>query len=96
MKVNKAQATIEFTMVFVITLLFILLTVNVFVWLNHCMVRRQLAYEETRTDAGSPNIYLDENGHTIKHGNPGRGDFFTTPPQLNIFTIGGGIDKTNE
>ena len=94
MKVNKAQATIEFTMVFVITLLFILLTANVFVWLNHCMVGRQLAYEETRTDAGSPNIYLDENEHTIKHGSPGRGDFFT-PPNLNIFALGG-IDKTNE
>ena len=88
MKVNKAQATIEFTMVFVIALLFILLTVNVFVWLNHCLVARQVAYEETRTAAGTRPI-------TDGSGDPGKSDFFT-PPQLNIFTIGGGIDKTNE
>ena len=88
MKINKAQATIEFTFVFVITLLFILLTVNVFVWLNHCMVRRQVGYEETRTDAGTPPI-VDGKGDLDKS------DFFT-PPQLNIFAIGDMENKTNE
>ena len=71
---KKAQATLEFTLVFVITLLFIILTANVFVWLNHCIVRRQVEYENSRNEAGSTNV--------------GKSNFFT-PPTLNVFKLGG-------
>lgn len=72
---KKGQATIEFTLAFVVTILLIVLTANVFVWVNHCIVRRQVAYENTRSEAGD---YED----------PGKDDFFT-PPKLNVFKLGG-------
>lgn len=75
---KNAQATLEFTLVFVITLLFVLLTVNLFVWFNHCMVRRQVAYEETRSMRDSSQV--------------GKTDFFQ-PPKLNVFAPGGYSDK---
>lgn len=71
---KKAQSTLEFTMVFVITLLFVVLTVNLFVWFNHCMVRRQVEYENSRTSSVSTQV--------------GKSDFFT-PPELNAFIPGG-------
>lgn len=71
---KKAQATLEFTLVFVVTILLIFLTVNTFVWLNHCMVRRQVGYEGTRTEAGSSNV--------------GNSNFFARPT-LNVFKLGG-------
>ncbi len=83
---KKAQASLEFTLVFVITLLFIVLTVNVFVWLNHCMVGRQVAYENTRSEAGSTEEQLL--GITIRPGDPGKDDFYTRP-NLNVFKLGG-------
>lgn len=78
---KKAQASLEFTLVFVITILLVVLTANVFVWLNHCMVRRQVEYEKTRTAAGSSDV--------------GKSDFFAPGkqlPKLNVF-ISGGISK---
>lgn len=77
---NKAQASLEFTMVFVITILFIVLTVNVFVWLNHCVVSRQVEYEETRSEAGSDT-------------NVGKSDFYNEVPKLNVFAPGGYVEK---
>ena len=71
---NKAQASIEFTIAFVCTILFLILTCNLFVWLNHCLVRRQVAYENSRKEA--------------TRSTPGRDDFFT-PPQFNVFSLGG-------
>ena len=73
---NKGQATIEFTLAFVVTILLIVLTANVFAWVNHCIVRRQVAYENSRTLAGSSGS------------NVGKSDFFT-PPKLNVFKLGG-------
>jgi len=81
MKINKAQASLEFTLVFVITLLFIVLTVNVFIWLNHCMVGRQVGYEDTRSEAGTPEDTL-----------VGKTDFYTRP-DLNVFAPGGYLEK---
>lgn len=72
---KRAQSSIEFTMGFIITVLFIVLTCNLFVWFNHCLVQRQRAYEDSRVRAGSsvnpggPNSYI--------------------PPRLNIFSSGG-------
>jgi len=92
---KKAQATLEFTLVFVITLLFIVLTVNVFVWLNHCMVRRQVAYEDTRSEAGTTEQKFL--WFVTRPGDPGKSDFFTPDnpnpdyrlPKLNVFKLGG-------
>ena len=78
---NRAQASLEFTMVFVITILFIVLTVNVFVWLNHCMVSRQVEYEKTRSEAGSSST------------NVGKSDFYNKVPKLNVFAPGGYVEE---
>lgn len=79
---RQAQSTIEFTLVFVITILLIVLTANVFVWLNHSVVGRQVAYENTRTEAGTPNDT-----------SAGKSDFFTLEnkklKKLNVFVPGG-------
>ena len=77
---GKAQATIEFTLAFVTAVLFLVLTCNLFVWLNHDIVRRQRAYEETRSEAA--------------HGDPGKLDFYTSTSEIkkqpmNLFTPGG-------
>lgn len=80
---KKGQATIEFTFAFVVTILLIVLTANVFVWLNHCIVRRQVAYENTRSEAGGYRDWWD-----IRPPNPGKNDFYT-PPKLNVFKLGG-------
>ena len=71
---NKAQATIEFTLAFVCSLLFLILTVNLFCWFNHCLVDRQRTYEATRTDA-------------TRIASPGVWDY--EPPELNVFVAGG-------
>jgi uncharacterized protein (UPF0333 family) len=74
---KKAQSTLEFTLVFVIVLLFIFCTVNLFVWFNHCIVRRQVSYEQSRGDAAGQ-----------AEANVGKSDFYT-PNKLNVFTPGG-------
>jgi|GEM_PF-2087994 len=71
---TKAQATIEFSIAFVCAIVFLILTCNLFVWLNHCLVRRQVAYGDSREEA--------------TRGNPGKDDFFT-PPRLRVFSKGG-------
>jgi len=71
---NNGQASIEFALGIICAVLFLILTCNLFVWLNHCLVRRQVAYEQSRQEAGSTN--------------PGREDFFV-PPRLNVFSSGG-------
>lgn len=80
----KAQASIEFTIAFVSTIIFLILACNLFVWFNHNLVRRQVAYENTRVKAGRGRPasvwYLP--------GEPGKADFFTPPP-LDIFSPGG-------
>ena len=72
---NKGQASIEFTLGTICAVLFLILTCNLFVWLNHCLVRRQVAYEQSREEAGNST-------------NPGREDFYV-PPRLNVFSSGG-------
>ena len=72
-----AQSTIEFTIGFVITILFLIITCNLFVWFNNCLVKRQAAYEDSRAEAANGNS-----------GNPGKADFYK-PPTLNIFSPGG-------
>lgn len=71
----KAQASIEFSIAFICAILFLILTCNLFVWLNHCLVRRQVNYEDSRVDAAS-------------NADPGRSDFFD-PPELDVFRMGG-------
>ncbi|MBU4009132.1 MAG: hypothetical protein KJ882_00050 [Proteobacteria bacterium] len=75
---NKAQASLEFTIAFVLTILFLVFTVNLFVWFNHCVVQRQVEFEKSRSRAGGfegPNKVGDS-------------DFFR-PPELNVFVSGG-------
>ncbi|MGD9014681.1 MAG: hypothetical protein PVI33_01465 [Candidatus Omnitrophota bacterium] len=71
----KGQASIEFSIAFVCTILFLFLTCNIFVWLSHCLVRRQVAYSDSRRVATTRN-------------DPGKDDFFD-PPDLSVFRPGG-------
>ncbi len=64
----RAQATIEFSLAFMLILLFLVLTARLFVWFNGGMLRRQLAYEESRVLAGTSNV---------EGGEPGKEDFYT-------------------
>lgn len=75
---NKAQATLEFILAFIMAILLIVLTANVFVWLNRCIVGRQAAYEESRGAAGGSTNETDV----------GKSDFYT-PPKLDVFSSGG-------
>lgn len=85
----KAQSSIEFTISFIITILFLIFTCNLFVWFNHCLVGRQKAYENTRVEAGDGRDQTILFGLiTIKQGNPGKEDFYT-PPKLSVFSPGG-------
>jgi hypothetical protein len=76
---DKAQATIEFSLAFVTAILFLVLTCNLFVWLNHTLVRRQRAYEESRVIAAKSSDI---------GGDPGRLNFYTRQT-ANLFTLGG-------
>ncbi len=51
-KSHKGQATIEFALAFIITLLFLVLTCRVFVWFGGNLLRRQVAYDKSRVEAG--------------------------------------------
>ncbi len=81
---EKAQSSIEFSIAFVVAILFLILTCNLFVWFNHCLVGRQVAYEETRVVAASP-VPLES---TDPPGEPGKADFYTRP-DLKVFSLGG-------
>jgi len=70
-KGNKGQASIEFSLAFIIALLFLVLTCRVFVWFGGTLLRRQIAYEGSRQEAGSTN--------------PGKTDFYTRP-NLDLFS----------
>jgi uncharacterized protein (UPF0333 family) len=72
---NHAQSAIEFSLAFILVILFLILTGNLFVWLNHNLVQRQSKYEATRVQAASPS-------------SPGKLDFYKTP-ELNVFAPGG-------
>jgi len=48
-KKNNGQASIEMSLALVIAVLFLILSCNLFVWLNHNIVQRQKEYESTRT-----------------------------------------------
>ena len=43
----------EFTLAFMLLLLFLVLTTRLFVWFNGGLLRRQLSYEATRVKAGT-------------------------------------------
>lgn len=64
-----AQSSIEFTLGFVMAILFLYLTCNLFVWLNHSMVARQQAYENSRAVAASTTEYRSD-------AEPGKLDFY--------------------
>lgn len=69
---NKAQASIEFSLAFVIAILFLVLTARVFVWFGGTLLRRQIAYENTRVVAGTPGSEA------------GKADFYSKP-KLDLF-----------
>lgn len=75
----QAQASIELSLALVIAVLFLILSCNIFVWLNHNIVQRQRAYENSRIEAASS---------PERAGNPGKLDFYT-PDKLNVFSSGG-------
>jgi len=80
---NKAQASIEFSLAFVLALLFLFCTCNLFVWLNHNIVQRQIEYENTRIIAAtSPEAGPDSQGNSpgvLKgEGDPGYLNFYNS------------------
>ena len=81
---NKAQASIEFSIAFALALLLMILSCNLFVWLNHNIVQRQREYELTRVTAASPN------------GEPGKLDFYPKEKmqKLKVFVSGGYDNET--
>jgi len=66
----KGQSSIEFSLAFIIALLFLVLTARVFVWFGGNLIRRQVAYENSRKEAGSTN--------------PGQTDFYKSS-KLDLF-----------
>lgn len=75
----QAQASIEFSIAFVLAIIFLVITCNLFVWLNHNTVQRQRGYEDSRKEAAN----ID---------NPGKLDFYTRK-KMNLFTPGGYEEK---
>jgi hypothetical protein len=73
---KKSQSSIEFVIGFVAAILFLILSCNLFVWFNHCLVRRQRGYEDSRERA-------------TWSVSPGGQEDFYTPPKLNVFKSGG-------
>jgi len=67
----KAQSTLEIVVAIIPLIIIILCTLNVFIWFNKRMVRRQRVYESTRVASGGAGSvhFADESGY----------------PQLNIF-----------
>lgn len=101
--INKnAQSTIEFSMAFILAVLFLFLSCNLFVWFNRNIVQRQKEYERTRSlSASGPmqrvqkesdgTVYYEEKD--CKDCDPGKLDFYTTKnpnyKPLNAFVSGG-------
>jgi hypothetical protein len=61
---KKAQAILDFVLVFGIILVFLVGLVRIWVWFNANYARRNLDYQHTRLIAGKPNnisagIYID-------------------------------------
>jgi len=71
---SKAQATIEFTIAFIACIILLMGITKVFVWVNQCIVERQVRYQETRSD---PLGFKNDHKNIDK--------FYTTPPKLKIF-----------
>ncbi len=99
---NKAQSTIEFSMAFILAVLFLFLSANLFVWFNRNIVQRQKAYELSRVmSANSPeNTVYSPGSHVKVKGEPGYLDFYNTRntpghpknpnyKPLNVFAPGG-------
>ena len=50
---NKGQASIEFSLAFILALFFLVLTCRLFVWFSGNLVNRQRDYDGSRISAGS-------------------------------------------
>jgi hypothetical protein len=50
---EKGQSTLELAAALIVVVLFLMASLKIFLWLNDRMVRRQVAYENTRIAAGS-------------------------------------------
>lgn len=66
---SKAQATIEFTIAFIACIILLIAITKVFVWVNQCIVERQVRYQATRNETLGDNIV----------------NFDTAPTKLRIF-----------
>lgn len=72
----------EFTLAFMLLLLFLVLITRLFVWFNGGLLRRQLSYEATRVEAGTSE---KDTINTPTGGNPGTLSF-TTETKLDILS----------
>ncbi len=89
----QAQSSIEFSIALVCAVLFLFLSCNLFVWLNHNIVQRQKAYKETRLMAGRGSKVSDG---AVTGGEPGKLNFYCQgddcyikQKNLNVFVPGG-------
>lgn len=79
---GKGQSSIEFSLAFIVALLFLVFTCRVFVWFGGNLFRRQAAYEDSRLEAGRPK---DTGWWFWKQpGTPGKTDFYKKP-EFKIF-----------
>lgn len=82
------QAAVEVALAVVVSTLFVVCSMKIWIWLTRAIVREQRCYQQTREIAGrnanpglgNRNPYTDEGGMT-PYGNP----YWSTAPRLNVF-----------
>lgn len=72
---RKGQVAIEMAAAIIAVFIFLLGTLQIFVWFNSMLVKRQEYYEASRIQAGTASSV---------------GGYDFSPPSLNIFGSGGG------
>lgn len=60
--IKRTQAALELAIIFVVVFLFILAIIRIGVWGNAQMVGKVVGFNNSRVRAGSPYIYLIQNG----------------------------------
>jgi len=63
----RGQVHLEFALTFPLLILFILLAVKVFVWFGSSFVKRNTAYQQSRTATAAPTVnFYDEKANKLE------------------------------